>query len=105
LTVERPAWQSIADAVELDDVEVDLIEIEVTRDLALVGTRLADYPPPDGMVITTLIREHKATIPLPDTVFSAGDFLIVAVNSGRDRVQEVTAWARGEAGGWGEVAG
>jgi hypothetical protein len=57
------------------------------------------------MLITTLIREHKATVPLPETVFSAGDFLIVAVNSGRDRVQEATAWARGETTGRSEVAG
>ncbi len=105
LAVERPGWQSIADAVELDDVDVDLIEIEVTHDLALVGKTLADHPPPDGMLITTLIREHKATVPLPETVFSAGDFLIVAVNSGRDRVQEATAWARGETTGRSEVAG
>jgi Trk K+ transport system NAD-binding subunit len=68
----------------------------VTDGLALVGTRLGSNPPPDGMLITTMIRDHKAAIPTPDTVFAAGDFLMVAVNSGRDRVREVTAWARGE---------
>ncbi len=99
LVVDRPAWQSIAEAVELEDVDVDLIEIEVTEDLALVGTRLASNPPPDGMLITTMIRDHKAAIPTPDTVFAAGDFLMVAVNSGHDRVREVTAWARGESSG------
>ena len=96
LVVDRPAWQSIAEAVELEDVDVDLIEIEVTDDLALVGTRLGNNPPPDGMLITTMIRDHKAAIPTPDTVFASGDFLMVAVNSGHDRVREVTAWARGE---------
>jgi potassium/hydrogen antiporter len=96
LAVDRPAWQSIAEAVELEDVDVDLIEIEVTDDLALVGTRLSDNPPPEGMLITTMIRDHKAAIPTPDTVFASGDFLMVAVNSGHDRVREVTAWARGE---------
>jgi potassium/hydrogen antiporter len=96
LVVDRPAWQSIAEAVELEDVDVDLIEIEVTDDLALVGTRLSENPPPEGMLITTMIRDHKAAIPTPDTVFASGDFLMVAVNSGHDRVREVTAWARGE---------
>ena len=96
LVVDRPAWQSIAEAVELEDVDVDLIEIEVTDDLALVGTTLGSNPPPDGMLITTMIRDHKATIPTADTVFASGDFLMVAVNSGHDRVREVTAWARGE---------
>jgi len=99
LVVDRPAWQSIADAVELEDVDVDLIEIEVTDDLALVGTSLGSNPPPDGMLITTIIRDHKATIPTADTVFASGDFLMVAVNSGRDRVREATAWARGETTG------
>ena len=46
LVVDRPAWQSIADAVELEDVDIDLIEIEVTEDLALVGTRLERQPAP-----------------------------------------------------------
>ncbi|MGH8942257.1 MAG: potassium/proton antiporter [Acidimicrobiia bacterium] len=96
LVVDRPAWQSIAEAVELEDVDVDLIEIEVTDDLALVGTRLSENPPPEGMLITTMIRDHRAAIPTPDTVFASGDFLMVAVNSGHDRVREVTAWARGE---------
>jgi len=96
LVVDRPAWQSIAEAVELEDVDVDLIEIEVTDDLALVGTTLSTNPPPEGMLITTMIRDHKAAIPTPDTVFASGDFLMVAVNSGHDRVREVTAWARGE---------
>ncbi|MET0697152.1 MAG: potassium/proton antiporter, partial [Acidimicrobiia bacterium] len=70
LVVDRPAWQSIAEAVELEDVDVDLIEIEVTDDLALVGTRLSENPPPEGMLITTMIRDHKAAIPTPDTVFA-----------------------------------
>ena len=103
LVVDRPAWQSIAEAVELEDVDVDLIEIEVTDGLALVGTTLGSNPPPDGMLITTMIRDHKATIPTPDTVFAAGDFLMVAVNSGHDRVREVTAWARGEVTGSADV--
>ena len=99
LVVDRPAWQSIAEAVELEYVDVDLIEIEVTDDLALVGTNLGNNPPPDGMLVTTMVRDNKATIPTADTVFASGDFLIVAVNSGRDRVRDVTAWARGETAG------
>jgi cell volume regulation protein A len=96
LVVDRPAWQSIAEAVPLDDIDVDLIEIEVTPGLPLIGKRLGDSPPPTGMLATTLIREHKALIPGPDTVFEAGDFLVLAVERGTSRVREATAWARGE---------
>jgi cell volume regulation protein A len=96
LTVNKPAWQSIAEAVPLDDVDVDLIEIEVAPDLALVGTTLGANPPPGGMLITTIIRDHRATIPNADTVFEAGDFLVLAVDRGSARVSDATAWARGE---------
>jgi potassium/hydrogen antiporter len=96
LVVDRPAWQSIAEAVPLDDIDVDLIEIELTADLQIVGTRLGDNVPPQGMLVTTLIRDHKALIPGADTVFMAGDFLVLAVDRGAARVSEATAWARGE---------
>lgn len=96
LAVNKPAWQSIAEAVPLDDVDVDLIEIEVSPDLALVGTTVGDNPPPNGMLITTIIRDHRATIPSADTVFAAGDFLVLAVERGSARVSDATAWARGE---------
>jgi cell volume regulation protein A len=98
LVVDRPAWQSIAEAVPLPDVDIDLIEIEVTSGLSLVGKRLGDTTPPTGMLATTLIREHKAFIPGPDTVFMTGDFLVLAVDGGTARVAEATAWARGELG-------
>jgi cell volume regulation protein A len=96
LVVDRPAWQSIAEAVPLDDVDIDLIEIEVTDGLPLVGRRLGDAAPPAGMLATTLIRDHRATIPGPDTVFQTGDFVVLAVDRGTARVSEATAWARGE---------
>jgi potassium/hydrogen antiporter len=103
LVVDRPAWESIAEAVPLDDVDMDLIEIEVTTDLPLVGTRLGDNAPPPGMLVTTLIRDHRAVIPDADTVFRAGDFLVLAVDRGSARVTEATAWARGETDEDGEI--
>src|SRR5690606_42095393 len=42
LAVDRPAWQSIAEALPLEGVEVDLVEVHVTDDLAIVGRRLAE---------------------------------------------------------------
>jgi cell volume regulation protein A len=97
LAVDVPAWRSIAEAIPLEDVDVDLIEIELTEDLPLVGTRLGDNPPPPGMLVTTVIREHRAMIANADTIFAAGDVLMLAVDSEVERITEVTAWARGEA--------
>ncbi len=96
LEVDQPAWQSIAEAVPLDGVEVDLIEIDVTPDLALVGSRLGDIPLPLGMLVTTVIRGQRAMLPNADTVFEAGDFLVLAVDRELATVSDATAWARGE---------
>jgi len=96
LTVDRPAWRSIAEAIPLEDVDADLIEIELTEDLPLIGTRLRDNPPPPGMLVTTVIRDNRATIANAETVFAAGDVLMLAVDSEVERVTEVTAWALGE---------
>ncbi len=105
LAVTRPAWESVAEALPLEDVDLDLIEIAVTSELALVGTRLGDYPPPPGMLVTIVVRDHRVTIPDPDTIVMAGDFLVLAVDHGVARVSEATAWARGEGGARPEVQG
>lgn len=96
LAVDRPPWQSIAEALPLDGVDVDLIEIDVAPDLYLVGCRLGDTPLPPGMLVTTVIRGHHAMIPDGDTVFAGGDFLVLAVDRRRAQVTDATAWAKGE---------
>lgn len=96
LAVDRPAWQSIAEAVPLEGVEVDLVEITVTPDLPLVGQQLRSIPPPASMLITTVVRGQRAVLAGPDTVFEAGDLIVMAVDRNRAGVRDVTAWARGE---------
>ena len=96
LAVDRPAWQSIAEALPLEGVEVDLVEVHVTDDLAIVGRRLADVPTGPAMLVTTVVRGQRAILPSADTVFEAGDLVVMAVDRERGGVGDVTAWARGE---------
>jgi cell volume regulation protein A len=96
LTVDRPAWQSIAEAVPLEGVDVDLVEISVTPDLYLVGRELRQVPPDSSMLVTALVRGERAILPRADTVFEAGDLIVMAVDRNRVQVKDVTAWARGE---------
>lgn len=96
LTVDRPAWQSIAEAVPLEGVDVDLVEINVTPDLPLVGRELREMPPRPSMLVTAIVRGGQALLPRADTVFEAGDLVMMAVDRSRTEVTDVTAWARGE---------
>lgn len=103
LTVDRPAWQSIAEAVPLEGVDVDLVEINVTPDLPLVGQELRQMPPRPSMLVTAIIRGGRALLPRADTVFEAGDLVMMAVDRNRAEVKDVTAWARGEMADGGAV--
>jgi cell volume regulation protein A len=96
LTVDRPAWQSIAEAVPLEGVDVDLVEIHVTPDLPLVGRELRQVPPLSSMLVTAVVRGGRAILPRADTVFEPGDLIVMAVDRDRVQVKDVTAWARGE---------
>lgn len=96
LAVDRPPWQSIAEALPLEGVEVDLVEVNVTDDLAIVGKRLRDVPPGPAMLVTTVVRGTRAILPRADTVFHTGDLIVLAVDRDAGGVSDVTAWARGE---------
>lgn len=96
LVAEQPAWQSVAEAVPLEGVGVDLVEIHVTSDLPLVGSRLRDMPVGPGMLVTTLVRGSRVLIPSGDTVFVEGDLLVMAIDRRMATVLDATAWARRE---------
>ncbi|CAN5887045.1 potassium/proton antiporter [soil metagenome] len=96
LVTDHPAWQSIAEAVPLDDADVDLVEIVVTADLPLIGSRLDEMPTGPGMQVTIVIRGHRTVIPSGSTVFEEGDVVMLAVDRERAGVSDATAWARGE---------
>jgi potassium/hydrogen antiporter len=96
LAFERPPWRSVAEAIPLESPDVDLVELEITPDLMIVGSRLADAPPPDGMLLTTLVHDGRASIPNGDTVFQQGDLIVLAIDRRMARVADATAWARGE---------
>jgi len=96
LTVDRPAWRSIAEALPLDDSDVDLVEITVTEDLAIAGHRLREVPPGSAMLVTAVVRGHVTLLPRADTEILAGDLLVMAVDRQRASLPDVTAWAMGE---------
>ena len=55
----RPSWAPVAQAYPLEGIEIDLIEVQITEDLVLVGRRLTDADVPDGVLITALVRGEE----------------------------------------------
>lgn len=93
----EPAWFPIAQARPLQDLDVDLVEVQVTEDLHVAGCRLAEVPLPDRMLVTALIRGSEAIVPSGGTQLRDGDRLLVSVVRSNRATDALTAWARGEA--------
>lgn len=96
LEASRPAWQSVAEALPLDDPEIDLVEVHVTKDLPLVGARLADVPLGPGMLVTAVVRGDRVLVPTGETLFYSGDLVLLSIDRDRADVHDATRWARGE---------
>ena len=92
----RPAWAPVAEAMPLEGIEVDLIELYVTEEMPIAGRRLAELAVPAGSIVTAVIRNNRVTVPRGDTEILGGDVLLVTTQSDHDALRRLTAWARGE---------
>ena len=93
---QQPGWAPVAQALPLENVDVDLIEVHVTDDLFIAGRRLADADVPTGALVTAVIRDHEVVIPRGDTELRIGDVLLITAKRDRGAIEQLTAWARGE---------
>jgi potassium/hydrogen antiporter len=98
VAADRPGWAPVAEALPLEDVDVDLVEVLVTDDLPIVRRLLQDVPLPKGMLAVMVVREDHAVIPRGDTRLQDGDLVILACEPQEEGSQLATAWARGELG-------
>ncbi len=91
-----PSLAPVAQALPVEGIEVDLIELQVTEHLEIAGRRLAEIPTPPGTVITAVIRQDRVIVPDGSTRFEVGDVLLVTVQSTAKAMRRLTAWARAE---------
>jgi potassium/hydrogen antiporter len=98
LDMERPAWSPVAEALPLDGIDVDLVEVFVSEDLGLAGKRLRDAPLPPATLVAAVVRGHRVLIPQGDTRVLAGDVLLLTAQRQGDAIADLTRWARGEDG-------
>ena len=92
----QPAWAPVAEALPLEGIEIDLVEVHVTPDLAVAGRQLADAQSPPNSIITAIIRHETVLVPSGETTIEVGDVLLVTAQREPDALQRLTAWARGE---------
>jgi potassium/hydrogen antiporter len=91
-----PSWAPVAQALPLEGIEVDLIEVHVAEHLAIAGRTLAEVPTPPGTVITAVIRDDRVTVPDGSSRLEVDDVLLVTAQRDGASLERLTAWARGE---------
>lgn len=89
------SWAPVAEALPLDGIEAELVEVDVTEDLPIAGRLLREVPLPEGGLLTTLIRGKQVLVPTGATRLEAGDLLLVAMPPRRSASAQVAAWAQG----------
>jgi potassium/hydrogen antiporter len=92
----QPAWAPVAEALPLEGIEIDLVELHVTPDLRIAGRRLADLAVPDGSIVTAIVRHDEVLVPRGDTEVRVDDVLLITSQRDRFALQRLIAWARGE---------
>lgn len=100
----RPAWAPVAEALPIDEVEADMVEVIVSGDLPISGRWLRDVPLPEGMLMAAIVREERVIVPRGDAMLQPDDVLLVVVQDPNLAAERVTAWARSEGGGVGPGA-
>jgi cell volume regulation protein A len=92
----RPAWAPVAEALALEGIEIDLVELHVTADLAIAGRRLSELGTPAGSVVTAVVRPDGVVVPHGGTRLEADDVLLITTQRDGQALQRLTAWAQGE---------
>lgn len=96
LESSRPSWAPVAEALPIDGIDVDLVELFVTDDLNIAHRRLADLPELDASRVAAIVRNDRVVVARGDTMILPGDVLLLTAQRSGDVVERLTAWARGE---------
>jgi potassium/hydrogen antiporter len=95
---DRPAWAPVAEALPIDEVEADMVEVIVTPDLPIAGRWLRDVPLPEGMLMAAIVRRERVIVPRGNAVLVPDDVLLIVAQDPERAAERVTTWARSETG-------
>jgi trk system potassium uptake protein TrkA len=78
---EVPSY-GLVHLLDLRDEQLEIIEVEVTRDAPAAGLRVSEVALPEGSLIISVLRSGKGFVPKADTVIDAGDEVLVVLDPG-----------------------
>ncbi len=67
--------------LELEEERLEIIELEVTPDASVVGSRISEIPLPDGSLVISVLRDGAGFVPRPDSVIESGDEVLIVLDT------------------------
>jgi trk system potassium uptake protein TrkA len=65
----------------LEEERLEIIELEVTPDASVVGSRISEIPLPDGSLVISVLRDGAGFVPRPDSVIESGDEVLIVLDT------------------------
>jgi potassium/hydrogen antiporter len=89
---------ALADAIPLEDVDLDVLELTLPDGSPRAGLHLREAPLPAGIVVAALVRDGLVTVPDGQTRLRVGDVVVATTTDLRSGLARLEAWAAGEHG-------
>jgi len=70
--------------LDLQEEGLEIIELQLTEDSNVTGTRDGDLEMPEGSLLISVLREGKGFVPGPETVLESGDEVLAVLDPGRE---------------------
>ena len=67
--------------LELEEERLEIIELEVTEDASVVGSRISEIPLPEGSLVISVLRGGAGFVPRPDSVIEAHDEVLIVLDT------------------------
>jgi cell volume regulation protein A len=93
LEADPEPWSPIVEAVPVDRLGGELVEVELGGASPAVDHQLRDVPLPERCRITAIIRGDDVLVPDGSTVLAAGDLLLVLAPDAGTSVAAIRRWA------------
>jgi trk system potassium uptake protein len=78
---EVPSY-GLVHLLDLRDEQLEIIEVEVTRDAPAAGRRVSELSLPEGSLVISVLRSGKGFVPKADTVIDPGGEVLVVLDPG-----------------------
>jgi trk system potassium uptake protein TrkA len=70
--------------LDLPEERLEIVEFELGEDSPVIGAQVSEIAMPAGSLVISILRKGSGFVPTGDTVFEAGDEVLVVLDTGKE---------------------